>query len=102
MARIGGFTFILLIVCYYLLLAWNHFNSNNQVFESLYTFSTPKDKCHGGDDEKHELYNIVQARGSLNMSFVSWLFCYCCNHKRELYVRAYDRRDKELDITKLV
>jgi hypothetical protein len=43
----------------------------------------------------------VQQRGSLNFSFFSWLFCYCCNHKRELYLRAYDRRDQELDLIKI-
>ena len=72
-------------------MAWNYFNANSELVNSLYSFTAPT----------RDVNDVVSGRRQLNYGFWNWLFCCCGAEKRDLYGDAVDAKDKELDVVNL-
>lgn len=86
--QIGGFAFCWWLISFALLWLLNYFNANNEIVNSLYSFTAPT----------RDVQDVVSGRRQLGYSFFQWVLCCLGNEKRELYRNATEAKEKELDI----
>jgi hypothetical protein len=86
--QISGFAFIWYLITYLMLWLWNHFSSNLEVINALYSFTAPT----------RDVQDVVSGRRQLGYRWIQWVFCCCGGEKRTLYADAAAAKDRELDV----